>query len=523
MANGKVTFGPYEFEPVSGRLSKRGNRLKLQPKPQAILACLLENPGALVKREDLQRRLWPAGTFVDFDLGLNVAIKKLRDALDDSADTPVYVQTIPGEGYRFIAPVIAAAFAKEVPPPRIPRRPGLYWMAALLALGVAVISLMTALRSTPLNFQSRDWVLIAAFENRTGEKVFDGSMEYALEREVSESRYVNVVPSDRINDTLTLMRQKPGSLLTEELARQVAVRDGGIKAVLGGRVEKFGQGYVLTVRLLDPSTGNAAAVFSERGGLEQLPEAVRRASDQLRRKLGETAFEQPASALEKATTPSLAALRAFSSGMKFVNEFKWAPAAELMEEAIREDPQFASAHIYAAHSYSNLGKVDLAAPHYRAAFRNAPNASVRERLFILGSYYSRFEVDKERARALYEALVSLYPDDYWGVNNLVSITGRPGMTTANVDMLERLAALRPNSRNTGLLVYLSFYRIRVQPDKTKADAYVRRVQSLRAAGVPGMWWRFDFAGSDGSVEKGQREGSGPGGFPPERQLRPSRS
>ena len=102
----KCTFGPFEFEARTGLLRKYGIRLKLQRKPAQILEALLEDPGKTVSRSDLHSRLWPQDTFVDFDSSLNVAIRKLRDALGDSADQPCYVATETGIGYRFIAPVV---------------------------------------------------------------------------------------------------------------------------------------------------------------------------------------------------------------------------------------------------------------------------------------------------------------------------------------------------------------------------------------------------------------------------------
>jgi eukaryotic-like serine/threonine-protein kinase len=98
-------FGVFEFDPVAGELRKQGMKLKLQGQPLDILAMLLERPGEIVTREDLQKRLWASGTFVDFDHSLNAAIMRLRDALDDSAETPRYVETLARRGYRFVTPV----------------------------------------------------------------------------------------------------------------------------------------------------------------------------------------------------------------------------------------------------------------------------------------------------------------------------------------------------------------------------------------------------------------------------------
>jgi DNA-binding winged helix-turn-helix (wHTH) protein len=92
-------FGLFEADLRSGELRKHGVRLKLQDQPFQVLALLLESAGDVVTREELRQRLWPADTFVDFDTGLNSAVKKLRDVLADSADEPRYIETIPRRGY----------------------------------------------------------------------------------------------------------------------------------------------------------------------------------------------------------------------------------------------------------------------------------------------------------------------------------------------------------------------------------------------------------------------------------------
>src|SRR5580704_6793673 len=101
-------FGVFELDMRSGELRKAGTRIRLQEQPLKILMVLLEQPGAVVTREDLKRRIWPHEPFGDFDHAVNVAIAKLRTALSDSADTPRYVETLPRRGYRFIFPITAA-------------------------------------------------------------------------------------------------------------------------------------------------------------------------------------------------------------------------------------------------------------------------------------------------------------------------------------------------------------------------------------------------------------------------------
>lgn len=100
-----VRFGVFELDVASGVLRKAGVRLSLQTQPLQVLTALLERPGAIVTREELRQRLWADDTFVDFERGLNAAVKRLRDTLGDSAETPRFIETMPRRGYRFIAPV----------------------------------------------------------------------------------------------------------------------------------------------------------------------------------------------------------------------------------------------------------------------------------------------------------------------------------------------------------------------------------------------------------------------------------
>jgi DNA-binding winged helix-turn-helix (wHTH) protein/Tol biopolymer transport system component len=100
-----IRFGTFELNLQSGELRNRGQKVRLQEQPLRVLARLLERPGEIVTREELRNELWPADTFVDFDHGLNAAIKRLRDALGESADAPVFIETLARRGYRFIAPI----------------------------------------------------------------------------------------------------------------------------------------------------------------------------------------------------------------------------------------------------------------------------------------------------------------------------------------------------------------------------------------------------------------------------------
>jgi eukaryotic-like serine/threonine-protein kinase len=127
-----VTFGVFELDLYSGELRKSGARLSLQQQPLQVLLVMLERPGELITREDLRKRLWSQDTFVDFDQGLNAAIKRLRVTLGDSADSPRFIETVPRRGYRFIAPASASNGARSAG-----ARPGHWpvrWVWVVLAL-----------------------------------------------------------------------------------------------------------------------------------------------------------------------------------------------------------------------------------------------------------------------------------------------------------------------------------------------------------------------------------------------------
>src|SRR6201996_537353 len=113
-----IRFGVFEADLHTGELRKSGNRIKLQDQPFKVLQILLERPGNLVTREELQNRIWPDESYGDFDHAVNVAVGKLRMALGDTADNPCFIETVPRRGYRFVAQVAAPEpILVEVPPP----------------------------------------------------------------------------------------------------------------------------------------------------------------------------------------------------------------------------------------------------------------------------------------------------------------------------------------------------------------------------------------------------------------------
>jgi DNA-binding winged helix-turn-helix (wHTH) protein len=120
--NHTLCFGEFELEVGTDELRRQGRRVKLQPQPSRLLSLLARRAGALVTRDEIRRELWPEGTFVDFDQSVNFAIRQIRDVLHDVPDRPLFIETVPKRGYRFIAPVERRGGEPKPPPTGSPRQ-----------------------------------------------------------------------------------------------------------------------------------------------------------------------------------------------------------------------------------------------------------------------------------------------------------------------------------------------------------------------------------------------------------------
>jgi DNA-binding winged helix-turn-helix (wHTH) protein/Tol biopolymer transport system component len=150
-----IRFSTFELNLHTGELRQQGQKVKLQEQPLQVLAALLERPGELVTREELRSKLWPADTFVDFDHGLNAAIKRLRDALGESADAPVFIETLARRGYRFIAPVNGSSASSVIEATPTPRRNQSFFLTHRIATAMFSLVVIAALVWTMWRLRAR--------------------------------------------------------------------------------------------------------------------------------------------------------------------------------------------------------------------------------------------------------------------------------------------------------------------------------------------------------------------------------
>jgi eukaryotic-like serine/threonine-protein kinase len=422
--NGLTRFGVFELDRRSGELLKAGTRVRLQIQPLKVLTALLDEPGAVVTREELKHRIWPDESFGDFDHAVNVAVAKLRAALADSADTPRFIETLPRRGYRFIFPVTLPAEAPDTPAPTAPVQPQqsatkktrLPWAAVAASTAVLVAAGVLTWWSffrKPHMLTDKDTVVLADLTNTTGDPVFDGALRQGLAVQLEQSPFLSLISDERIQQTLRLMGQPPDARLTPEIARQLCQRTGSA-AVLDGSIAKLGSQYVLGLKAVNCSSGDVLAeeqITSD--SKEHVLKTLAEASSKLRWRLGESlgTVKRFSSPVEQVTTPSLEALQAYSLGRTtMIDKEDHLAAVPLFQRAIDLDPNFAMAYASLGMAYFELSQEESLAA-FRKAYELRDGVSERERFYIEAHYHDYVTGDWEKAREVYELWAQTYPRD----------------------------------------------------------------------------------------------------------------
>jgi DNA-binding winged helix-turn-helix (wHTH) protein/Flp pilus assembly protein TadD len=420
----KTHFGAYELDLSSGELYKHGIRVKLQDQPFKILALLVERPGDVVTREELRQKLWPADTFVDFDTGLNSAIKKLRDVLADSAEEPRYIETLPRRGYRFIAHVENGHLPAPVPiekrlatvPPLGPRTEPPKKRRFIVAVGVAAFLVVAALVTWRVFFARppltpSDVILLASFVNKTGDPVFD-NLDRALEVKLAESPFLSLLPESAVRQTLRSMRHEPDERVTQELGIEICKRQG-LKAVVVPEIDAIGSYYLITLEAIDARSGKQIArQQQETDNKDKVVAALGKAASQLRRQLGESlsSLQKYDAPLALATTSSLEALQAYQTGVQRNRSGKIRDSIPFFERAVELDPQFCSAYIMLGSSYHGIGEDEASRKNFAHAFELKDTHLTQEENFLATATYDwNITGNLEKMNAVLTLYQQVYP------------------------------------------------------------------------------------------------------------------
>jgi len=314
---------------------------------------------------------------------------------------------------------------------------GLYWRSRS-AVPASKAALLT----------EKDTVVLADFDNTTGDVVFDGAMKQALAVQLGQSPFINILSDRKVGETLRLMGRQPGTRITQDIARELCVRTGS-KAIVLGSISNLGGQYVIGVDAVGCSSGDTLAKEQEEAaGKQDVLKALGKAAASLRAKLGESlASVQKFDVPVEATTPSLEALKAYSMGITTGRTKGDAEAIPFMKRAIELDPNFAMAYVGVAVEYANLGRASLAADNARKAYDLRDRVSERERYRISAFYFQYVTGEVEKATEAYELWAKSYPRDLVPHGNLGDLNATLGQYDKAIAETE--VALRLESTVTG--------------------------------------------------------------------------
>jgi TolB-like protein/DNA-binding winged helix-turn-helix (wHTH) protein/Tfp pilus assembly protein PilF len=350
--NAVFRFGLFEADLGANELRRNGVRLKLQSQPFRVLALLLQRPGQILTREELQQELWPSGTFVDYEQGLATAVNKARDALGDSSANPRFIETVPRCGYRFIAPVTTVL--QEPPVPTLPARsPGrsrrirIYVMAAVAALASLVLAGWLLLKPYPRHIES---LAVLPLENLSG----DPAQEYFADGMTDELiAGLGRLSQMRVISSSSAARYKGTKKAVSNIAREL-----GADAVIEGTVLRSGKRVRITAQLIDADKEQhlwAGSFERDQGDVLALQDDVARAI------AGEVRAKLPAN--DSARPGKARMLDARAHDLYLQGRYCWRQRTRESEQAgleyflqaVSQDPNYANAYAGIADSYLVLG------------------------------------------------------------------------------------------------------------------------------------------------------------------------
>ena len=349
-----VAFGSFELDPNSGELRKDGLKIHLADQPLQILRLLLEHPGEIVTREELQHTLWSSHTFVEFEHSINAAVKRLREAVGDSAENPRFIETIPRRGYRFIAPVGCrglppVAFVTLDPDPRGPppvrKQPRWALVAALLVIATASYPvgkwLWQRLHASRVPIHTIAVLPLVNLSRDPSQEYFSDGMTEALITQLGQIRSLRVISRQsvmRYKGTTKTVPQIAGELNADALVEGSALREGD-KVRISAQLIRANPEEHLWARSYERQI---------HGVLELQAEVAQAIVTEIK---GQVTPEEQARLVE-ARTVDPAAYDAFLKGSYELNQYGRMEQANLyFQQAVAADPGYAPAYVGLSHSY----------------------------------------------------------------------------------------------------------------------------------------------------------------------------
>jgi class 3 adenylate cyclase/Flp pilus assembly protein TadD len=395
------------------------------------------------------------------------------------------------------------------------KKRSLSMIAALVVLAALVGGFFFATRSAHA-LSEKDTIVLADFDNSTGDHVFDDTLRQALAVEIEQSPFLNTLSEQKVHDTLQLMGETEGDHLTADMERQVCVRAGS-KALLKGSISALGNQYVIGLNAINCASGDSLANEQTRAASKDaVLDVVGKVGKTVRSKLGESLssirkYDIP---LEEASTPSLEALSAYTIARKTQREKGDAASISFFKRALDLDAKFALAYAGLATAYNNLGQVENASENAQKAFDLREHVTEREKLRIAAFYYSFVTGDVPQAIQAYELWAQNYPRDYLphaNMGNLYILLGQYDKAIAATEEARRLEPDNAHVYSNLATAYLALGQTEqatetvAQAAQQKVDSTVLRVSRYQLAFLRGdaaemaanVAWAAHLPGSEG--------------------------
>jgi serine/threonine protein kinase/tetratricopeptide (TPR) repeat protein len=295
--------------------------------------------------------------------------------------------------------------------------------------------------------QQRDSIILADFDNKTGDPVFDATLKEALAIQLEQSPFLNIVSDQRLRQGMQYLGLSPDEKVTAQIAREIGQREG-YKAVLNGTISNIGKEYVVAIDAVNTNNGDTfAREQATAHDKEDVLAALDKAATAMRGRLGESlaSIQKLDTPLGQATTKSLEAFRAYALGEQEHEKGNDLPQAEgYYRHAIDIDPSFAMAYARLGVVYYGIGAMQKATTYSSKAFELSKNVSERERLYIASRYYSDVQGDMEKATESLNVYLQLYPGDGVAANNLSVLYLESGQYEQALPYAQNTLKIDPN-------------------------------------------------------------------------------